>query len=328
MSVRIMSQVFEMSKTEGNARLVLLALADCANDEGACWPSISSVARKANLSDPIAKKYLLSLAAIGLLSKEDRFASDGRQTSNFYQIDVNMIGKDFLSKEAIASVTPPSRKKEWVGVTAVNDTPHNQDDSEVGVTAVRLSYMNHQSEPSSEPPTMSVSEKKPTMVEAEMFSPDVDISHLNPQQPLAGEAEPKAQSIVHTVAASRTLRATPTSKSAVEAHNVSVELMREWNATCLPTIKGMTGQRKKLVASALRIDGFREKWREAVAFCAADEFYNGTGKRSAAHANWRFTVDNFLTDRFFIKILEKLDTKEAESSEMAEFTRNMKSYLG
>jgi hypothetical protein len=27
-------------------KLVLLALADCANDEGRCWPSASTLARK------------------------------------------------------------------------------------------------------------------------------------------------------------------------------------------------------------------------------------------------------------------------------------------
>ncbi|PHQ71452.1 MAG: hypothetical protein COB97_01995 [Paracoccus sp.] len=41
MSVRIMSAVFESRELGSTARLILLALADHADDEGRCYPSIA-----------------------------------------------------------------------------------------------------------------------------------------------------------------------------------------------------------------------------------------------------------------------------------------------
>lgn len=52
MSIRIMTQVWDNRDEwlQGSRRLVLLALADNANDEGVCWPSINTIALKVNLS--------------------------------------------------------------------------------------------------------------------------------------------------------------------------------------------------------------------------------------------------------------------------------------
>lgn len=46
MSIRIMSAVWEHSQAKGTELLLLLALADYANDKGEAWPSISTLARK------------------------------------------------------------------------------------------------------------------------------------------------------------------------------------------------------------------------------------------------------------------------------------------
>lgn len=50
MSVRAISWVWDHSQSCGNDRLVLLAIADCANDEGRqAWPAIATLARKTRL---------------------------------------------------------------------------------------------------------------------------------------------------------------------------------------------------------------------------------------------------------------------------------------
>ncbi len=53
MSITAMKWVWANSPTSGNERLVLLALADaCSRDDGTgCWPSVATIARKANISD-------------------------------------------------------------------------------------------------------------------------------------------------------------------------------------------------------------------------------------------------------------------------------------
>jgi hypothetical protein len=151
MSVKIMSDVFEKSKTEGNTRLVLLCLADCANDEGACWPSIRKIAQKANLSEPMTKKHLNALIATGVVRREEREDHSGRQTSNFYTVDVAKIGDDEIGRDVWEQVTPVSRQQKFGGVTKVTGGGGNSSQGVGGVTEGSLSYMNHHKEPKKEP---------------------------------------------------------------------------------------------------------------------------------------------------------------------------------
>lgn len=64
-------------------KLVALAIADMANDEGYCWPSIRSLAARCNMRPEAIADHLSALAAVGILSKESRFR-DGKQASNYY----------------------------------------------------------------------------------------------------------------------------------------------------------------------------------------------------------------------------------------------------
>ena len=151
MSVRIMSEVFERSKTQGNARLVLLSLADSCNDDASCWPSIRKIAEKANISEPITKKYLNALIQIGVITRDEREDFSGRQTSNLYTIIVEKIGDDEITQDVIHQVASPSRLKTFKGVTAVNVGVDNPVQMVVGVTKVSLPIMNHHKEPKIEP---------------------------------------------------------------------------------------------------------------------------------------------------------------------------------
>ncbi|MFN3597285.1 MAG: helix-turn-helix domain-containing protein [Rubricoccaceae bacterium] len=49
MSLRWMSAVFDAPEPQGTDRLMLLALADNANDEGVCWPGVETLQRKCGL---------------------------------------------------------------------------------------------------------------------------------------------------------------------------------------------------------------------------------------------------------------------------------------
>jgi hypothetical protein len=146
-----MSEVFERSKTQGNARLVLLSLADSCNDDASCWPSIRKIAEKANISEPITKKYLNALIQIGVITRDEREDFSGRQTSNLYTINVEKIGDDEITQDIIHQVTSPSRLKTFKGITAVNVGVDNPVQMVVGVTKVSLPIMNHNKEPKIEP---------------------------------------------------------------------------------------------------------------------------------------------------------------------------------
>lgn len=52
-------------------KIVLLALADCANDEGLCWPSMATLAAKCSKSDRTVQAAIKSLVASGHMSRQE-----------------------------------------------------------------------------------------------------------------------------------------------------------------------------------------------------------------------------------------------------------------
>ena len=83
MSIKIMQWVWDEGPEEATEMLVLLALADIADDEGLCWPSVARIARKCRMSDRNARRIIRRLEDGGwLLTQEQR----GRNQTNRYTI--------------------------------------------------------------------------------------------------------------------------------------------------------------------------------------------------------------------------------------------------
>ena len=61
MSIRIMSRVWDEADASGGSLLVLLALANFADDDGLCWPRIETVAAKARLTTRQVSSIITSL---------------------------------------------------------------------------------------------------------------------------------------------------------------------------------------------------------------------------------------------------------------------------
>lgn len=98
MSIKIMSWVWENSTTKGSHRLVLLALADSANDDGVCWPGMNSISKKANL----ARRYIVDI--LGSLEKDGRIQVQRRREgkknrSNIYQVITGVVNSASLGSE-------------------------------------------------------------------------------------------------------------------------------------------------------------------------------------------------------------------------------------
>jgi len=179
MSVRIMSEVFERSKTQGNARLVLLSLADSCNDDASCWPSIRKIAEKASISEPITKKYLNALIQIGVITRDEREDQFGRQTSNLYTINVDRIGDDEIPKSVLQQVVSPSRVKSVEGVTKVILGVGNPVQRVVGVTKVSLPIMNHHNEPKIEPSRESSAVASHSSTQTNLFPTNPNEGHAS-----------------------------------------------------------------------------------------------------------------------------------------------------
>ena len=82
MSIRVMTAVWDNGPEDSGELLVLLAMADFADDAGICWPSVATVAKKARMSDRNARRVIRKLEGDGYLRT---FPSSGRK-SNKYQI--------------------------------------------------------------------------------------------------------------------------------------------------------------------------------------------------------------------------------------------------
>jgi hypothetical protein len=72
MSIKLMSLVWEMD-INPTIKFVLLALADNANDDKTCWPSIPNIAKKTSCSERTVLRSLAELEKMGLIEKTRRF---------------------------------------------------------------------------------------------------------------------------------------------------------------------------------------------------------------------------------------------------------------
>lgn len=97
MSIKALNWVWQQP-IKGNSKLVLLALADCANDDGGCWPGIKTIAKKCGISHVSVIKNLNKLSKFNLINSQRRYNEDGRRTSNYYTLNLN---KDCLCKESL-----------------------------------------------------------------------------------------------------------------------------------------------------------------------------------------------------------------------------------
>ena len=88
MSIRAMHWAWSI-KLPPTAKLVLLSLADIADDSGACWPSHPTLAAKCTLTSRTVRRVLIQLRAQELVFVEPRFKSNGSRTSNRYRLPVD-----------------------------------------------------------------------------------------------------------------------------------------------------------------------------------------------------------------------------------------------
>ncbi|HZS19218.1 MAG TPA: helix-turn-helix domain-containing protein [Candidatus Udaeobacter sp.] len=94
MSIKVATQVWERSRHKSGNLLVLLALADHADDYGRAWPGIPRLARKARLSERHTRRCLNQLVATGEVEILPDKAPSGR---TWYQIRVDQLMEDDLS---------------------------------------------------------------------------------------------------------------------------------------------------------------------------------------------------------------------------------------
>lgn len=83
MSIRVMSQVWECADLDKSETLVMLSLADHANDDGICYPSISRLCERTRMTDRGIQAVIKRLIERGFLTVQ---MNAGRSGSNLYTL--------------------------------------------------------------------------------------------------------------------------------------------------------------------------------------------------------------------------------------------------
>lgn len=104
MSIKLMSLVWELDLPPGE-KLVLLALADQANDAGVqCWPSVATIAKRSGQGERTVRRALADLEKLGHLTRNHR---DGNST----QYEVHPCHSGTPAKKAPLPNTPKTPAK-------------------------------------------------------------------------------------------------------------------------------------------------------------------------------------------------------------------------
>lgn len=106
MSIKIMSQVWENADVSDTDLLLLLAMADFANDDCTCWPSIETLAKRIRKTTRSVTRSVNSLEKKGLIEVLVRGA--GRQSSRYKIIVSALKDKQESRGDNLSPVTPMS----------------------------------------------------------------------------------------------------------------------------------------------------------------------------------------------------------------------------
>ena len=167
MSIKAMNWAWEQ-RLPPNSKLILMALADSADEVGKCWPRVRLIAEKCCASERTVQRVLKELEERGFLHIERRFRGDGGQSSNAYYLCLesppvnlsppSLTPTDKLTPGGDAAVTPPVTRQTSQGDRTVS--PH-------------------------EPPTRTIKESSLQL--------PAKVIHTPPPSPVPGEVENPGQ---------------------------------------------------------------------------------------------------------------------------------------
>lgn len=130
MSIKVMTMVFDRYPVGGNERLLALAMADHARDDGTrIWPSIADLARKTLQSESTVRRQIKHMVARGWLEPV-RKASGRPGDTNEYRIHPGWIGGAALPLMGDEPGGQGGLPAEGTGVnlTPVPETPNCEQD--------------------------------------------------------------------------------------------------------------------------------------------------------------------------------------------------------
>ncbi|HEI9922953.1 helix-turn-helix domain-containing protein [Serratia marcescens] len=117
MSMNLMAQAMSIKVGNPLRKLVLIKIADNANDKGECWPSYQHVADHCECSKSAVRAHIEALIKMGLLTKENRLGvNNGKgNTSNLYYLTLdNPVPSESIAPCAVKKHSPMPPKNTGV----------------------------------------------------------------------------------------------------------------------------------------------------------------------------------------------------------------------
>lgn len=265
-----MTTVWELFPEGGSELLALLALADWADDEGRCFPSIAAIAKKTRLSKSQTQRVVHGLIEAGFVAVEGNESGGAPGATRRYRILMDRLTGSAHATGS-ADDTPTDRTSATGSAHATGRTDAADGSHPCGETG-----STHATQTVIEPSGTTKFEKKPSASSAAKLPTCptqalIDLYHEHlPDLPMV-----RLQT-----------------KDRVRA------LRKIW-AWCLTSKRGDGSRRAETPEQAL--EWFREYFTRA----GQNDFLMGRTPRSGEHANWRCDLDFLLTDRGMKHVIEK-----------------------
>ena len=132
MSVKASNWAWQLQCVKGMTKLVLMALADSADDDGFCWPKLETIAFKACTSKSTVKRAVRDLVQLGLVTVEHRTRQNGSSASNYYTINIGVQPDEETPDMVGVKMNPSSTEGEQTASVGGQNEPRGGGQSDPG----------------------------------------------------------------------------------------------------------------------------------------------------------------------------------------------------
>jgi hypothetical protein len=142
MSIEALNWAWEQPVTKAANKLVLLALADHANGDGECWPSMKRIADRSDISARHVSRAINELVDLGLVEKANRRRHGGQYRGWDYRLNIQQTpatsghgrpvtsghGRPSPADTGVRSEPPENRKEEPLADKPPESATRKKDD--------------------------------------------------------------------------------------------------------------------------------------------------------------------------------------------------------
>lgn len=288
MSNKALSYIFEHSETKGSARVLMLTIADMANDDGECYPGKAKLAAKVNVSERQLTTLIRDCEALGELRVFQRsHSAEDHRTNKYYIVGM------YDEKRETKIRTPKPRTRRKVDKKAADRFRQLAKDSGTPLPVSETGHKNtasggHENTASTKPSHIPLTSKRvaPAKADAapldltpeELFNDAIARAAHLPTPPASSNAVAKVLALPAN--GKKPGRPNPHFDAIVEAFGVDPD-------TLTKTENGGIGK----VANELKAAGYTpEDIGQIHAYCIRQNFASFTWHALTAHASkWRAT---------------------------------------